>query len=199
MEKQIINPIKEIKISDSDKLFFTSDTHFCHKNIIKFCNRPFKDCHEMNEALIKNWNSVVPEDGEVWHLGDFCFGGFKDWYTIFSRLNGHIHLVLGNHDVSAEGSILSLFDSFHGGLARLRVNNTTVIWLSHFPLLCWSESKRGAWNLFGHVHTTKDKHQTGFDYERTHKFKTEYQYDVGVDFNDYKPISYDELLIKFKK
>lgn len=58
-----------------DKVFFTSDTHFGHSNIIKYCNRPFKDKDEMNETLISNWNKVVPEDGIVIHCGDFAFAG----------------------------------------------------------------------------------------------------------------------------
>jgi len=64
-----------IFIEDSSKIFFTSDTHFSHSNIIKFCDRPFSDVNEMNTALINNWNKVVPEDGIVFHLGDFAWSG----------------------------------------------------------------------------------------------------------------------------
>ena len=56
---------------DGDKVFFTSDTHFNHTNIIQYCQRPFKSTDEMNEAMIDNWNSVVGEDDTVFHLGDF--------------------------------------------------------------------------------------------------------------------------------
>lgn len=64
-----------LKIQETDKVFFTSDTHFNHKNIITFCKRPFETVEEMNEALVSNWNSVVPEDGTVFHCGDFALGG----------------------------------------------------------------------------------------------------------------------------
>ena len=57
-----------------ENLFFTSDTHFFHEGIIRFCNRPFGSVEEMNETLIRNWNEKVPEDGTVFHLGDFAFG-----------------------------------------------------------------------------------------------------------------------------
>lgn len=80
------------------KIFFTSDTHFCHKNIISYAGRPFFSTEEMDKALIENWNSVVPEDGIVFHLGDFCFGGNTQWKTIRKKLNGKIYLILGNHD-----------------------------------------------------------------------------------------------------
>lgn len=84
---------------DGDKVFFTSDTHFKHANIIKFCERPFGSIEEMNEALIANWNRVVGKDDFVFHLGDFCFGGSEAWNSILDRLNGKIYLVLGNHDI----------------------------------------------------------------------------------------------------
>lgn len=60
---------------DGSGVFFTSDTHFNHANIIRFCNRPFKDVSHMNEAIISNWNRVVGPEDIVFHLGDFCLGG----------------------------------------------------------------------------------------------------------------------------
>ena len=64
------------------KYFFTSDTHFGHSNIIKFCNRPFKNAEEMDRVLIENWNNKVPEDGLVFHLGDFGWGGYQEYKKI---------------------------------------------------------------------------------------------------------------------
>ena len=52
---------------DKDHLFFTSDTHFHHANIIRFCNRPFRDVEEMDEILIRNWNEVVGPEDTVFH------------------------------------------------------------------------------------------------------------------------------------
>lgn len=60
---------------DGSKVYFTSDTHFYHSNIIGFCKRPFKNVEDMNETLIENWNRVVGQDDIVFHLGDFCLGG----------------------------------------------------------------------------------------------------------------------------
>ena len=79
--------------------WFTADTHFGHENIIKYCNRPFKDADEMNDVLINNWNEQVVEDDTIFHLGDLCFKKFhrgKDIVT--EELNGNIILIKGNHD-----------------------------------------------------------------------------------------------------
>lgn len=84
---------------DGAKVYFTSDTHFNHANIIGFCSRPFKNVNEMNETLIANWNRVVGVDDIVFHLGDFCLGGSAEWTNVLNRLNGKIYLIVGNHDM----------------------------------------------------------------------------------------------------
>ena len=84
---------------DGSRVFFTSDTHFNHANIIRFCNRPFKDVSHMNEAIISNWNRVVGPEDIVFHLGDFCLGGSAEWINVLNRLNGKIYLISGNHDI----------------------------------------------------------------------------------------------------
>ena len=55
------------------KIFVTADTHFNHENIIKYCNRPFKDVNEMNEVIINNWNSVVSKDDIIYHIVYYWF------------------------------------------------------------------------------------------------------------------------------
>lgn len=84
---------------DGNRVFFTSDTHFNHTNIIRFCNRPFKDVSHMNETIISNWNRVVGSEDIVFHLGDFCLGGSAEWINVLNRLNGKIYLISGNHDI----------------------------------------------------------------------------------------------------
>jgi calcineurin-like phosphoesterase family protein len=81
-------------------IFFISDTHFFHKNIIRFCDRPFASVEAMNEAMIENWNAAVGVCDTVWHLGDFSFGTHEMQLSIIERLNGEIHIVQGNHDRS---------------------------------------------------------------------------------------------------
>src|ERR1700680_540882 len=85
---------------------FTSDTHFGHENIIKYCARPFKTSWEMDAAMVNNWNGVVGPPDTVYHLGDFAFGrGAQPEYIskIAKQLHGKIHLIIGNHEKIAQG------------------------------------------------------------------------------------------------
>lgn len=180
--------------STEDKLFFTSDTHWGHSNIIRFCNRPYESVEEMNEKLIENWNNVVPEDGIVFHLGDFAFGGSLLWKSVCERLNGKKHLIIGNHDMkNLRAGAEALFDSVNMQL-QLSIDDRTV-YLNHYPFLCyggvWRNADNTVWQLFGHTHLQKENN-SGKDFERL-KYAFPTQYDVGTDFNDYKPISYSEL------
>lgn len=184
-----------IKIKETSNLFFTSDNHFNHANIIKFCNRPFDSVEEMNEALISNWNNTVPKDGIVFHLGDFAFGGSEVWHKILSRLNGQIHLILGNHDL--KNFRQGYADSFASVQEQLTIDiDKKKVILTHFPLLCYHGAwgtEMNVWNLHGHIHVCKNKQtNTGKDFERM-KLAFPTQYDVGVDLNDYTPISFDEV------
>lgn len=83
---------------DPHEIWVTSDTHFNHVNIIKYCNRPFLSVEEMNEVIINNWNDVVPKGATVYHLGDFALGDKSLIPDLLNRLNGHIKFVMGNHD-----------------------------------------------------------------------------------------------------
>ena len=132
----------------NDKIWFCSDTHFNHANIIEYCNRPYHDITEMSETIIANWNNVVNKDDIVWHLGDFCLGPDqkKTIPQLVSRLNGKINLVLGNHD---HHSIDFYYKSgFNRVYDRPVIINNFVI-LSHAPLE-WV--KDPMYNIFGHVH-----------------------------------------------
>ena len=79
--------MKEFKF-DPDKVFFTSDLHIGHKNIIEYSHRPFSNIEEMNETLIDNWNKTVPEDGIVFDLGDPAIFEKQVWNGVLSRLKG---------------------------------------------------------------------------------------------------------------
>lgn len=176
---------------EARKLFFTSDLHFYHKNIIRYCNRPFSSVEQMNEQLILNWNNTVPPDGTVFVLGDFCFAGSKELKEILSRLNGTIILVKGNHDKLSKG-MEALFEYTTYQLV-LNIEDTKV-YLNHFAFLTFAGSNNHAIQLFGHVHSTIDTRNKG-----RLKYLLPSQYDVGVDNNDYYPISWEQVMYRINK
>ena len=190
----------DFKYNDGSKIFFTSDTHYDHANIIKFCDRPFKDVEEMNWKLIKNWNDKVPQDGLVFHLGDFAWGGYDKWKSIRDQLNGDIVLIKGNHDIKNMSSKAEQ-ELFKFSTQQMLIEvEGRKIYLNHYPFLCYAgvyrDPKGLVYNAFGHVHSGPNK--KGEDIPRlTHCFPT--QYDVGVDNNDYTPISWYELNEKIQK
>lgn len=87
------------KLFNKRKIFLISDTHFDHYNIIKYCNRPFKNVNEMNNVIVNNWNKTVRKKDIIYFLGDVCFGrGHRSIDYWFSKLNGKIFFIRGNHD-----------------------------------------------------------------------------------------------------
>ena len=174
---------------DGAKVFFTSDTHFTHANIIRFCSRPFKNVEEMDETMIANWNRVVGENDIVFHLGDFCMGGSAKWTNVLNRLNGKIYLIIGNHDM--KNLKQSCSDRFEKVAMQMYIEvDKQKIYLNHCPFLCYGGAYRDTWQLFGHVHTNKNN--TGIDAPRLEMlFPT--QYDVGVDNNNFTPVSFEQV------
>lgn len=190
-------------VKEKDKLFFTSDTHFDHANIIKYCDRPFKNKDHMNEVLINNWNSVVTNEDLVIHAGDFCWGGRGEWIHFITRLHGRMILVQGNHDRDKDIPY-NLFERVSEGYLNVEVKDDQPqrITVCHFPMLSWLQSHKGAWNLFGHWHSGAIRKPEGdspddrevAEYVQNeelafHKLRPT-QYDVGTDGNGYFPVSY---------
>ena len=129
-------------------MFFTSDTHFHHSNIIKYCGRPFSSSEEMDEVLISNWNKTVGKKDIVYHLGDFAFlkgeNSQKAFYSLKDRLNGNIVFIKGNHDHYPP--TLRWFDLF-----ELKINKQHIV-MCHYPMMTWNKAHYGSFHLFGHVH-----------------------------------------------
>lgn len=178
----------------NEKLFFTSDTHFGHRNIIKYCQRPFSSVDEMDEMLISNWNSVVEPDAIVFHLGDFAMGGPKEWDKILQRLNGRIFLIAGNHDLKTVSKGITRFEDVAMQIV-LNIKGQRI-YLNHYPFLCYSGVNHNAWQLFGHVHSNTFNDNN--DSPRL-KMLLPTQYDVGVDYNNFTPVSFNQIKKIIKK
>lgn len=164
------------------KIWFTSDTHFNHTNIIKYANRPFHSVEEMNDVIINNWNSLVKEDDIVYHLGDFCFG---DPWKYLDALYGNIKIILGSHDSHWYAEDYN--DGRVSMLGRMHVMDTLYrkdghaisLTLNHYAMRSWPLSHYGSWHLFGHHHGKLESYGKSFD--------------VGVDCHNFRPIEIKEV------
>lgn len=155
-------------------IYFTSDEHYGHKNIVRYCNRPFKTVEEMDAEIIKRHNEIVTENDTTYHLGDFTF---KDHEHYVKQLNGAHIFIKGNHD---------RFFIKHN-LLDITIKGQPIT-LCHYPMVVWNRSHYNSWHLFGHVHNSKE-----FDVGK--------KYNVGVDANDFYPVSFDTIkrIMSFSK
>ena len=197
-----------IMLTPTQKIFFSSDQHFGHRNVVKFCARPFVDEKAMGKQLIENWNSVVGPDDIVVTMGDLFW--FNDSHAIkkcIAKLNGkEIYIVLGNHD--KRESFRRITDGrFHilDGISHIYLRcedetrwyqKTFEIVCSHYPLMTWAHRDKGAINLFGHIHSGP---RSLADYDQDLPLWIGQQLDVGVDNQEYTPISFEDLLFKLEE
>ena len=186
-----------LEVLDADKLYFSSDSHFHHRNICNYCNRPFDNRKEMDDALIANWNSVVPEDGIVVHCGDFMLPhktGDKEYKKIWDKLNFKtLILCRGNHDriecgtyVYGDKTVIVV------DIAMIEVEGIKIM-ACHYPMLSYPAD----FQVFGHIHTLSDGTCYGIDGDVNDRLRKT-QYDVGADQNGYTPISYWQLVDIFR-
>src|SRR5580698_6429953 len=161
--------------------YFTSDTHFGHSRIIQYSKRPFKHVDEMNETIIDNWNSVVKSTDAVWHLGDFAFLPEHKAENILRRLNGHKHLIIGNHDKN--NTRLQGWESVQY-YKEIKVNNDDLIVLLHYGMRVWCKSHYGSYMLYGHSHGSLLGNSQSLD--------------VGVDCWNFTPIDFEQIKARMK-
>lgn len=141
------------------KNFYISDTHFGHYNVIRFDNRPFSSCEEMEDTIVANWNGVVEKDDTVYILGDFCWLDESEWVRILDRLNGKKVLIKGNHDYKRLKQGSKIASKFLGVYDYLEVSdNGNKVILSHYPLPFYrSNYNPNMFHLYGHVHRTLEE------------------------------------------
>ena len=186
-----VNPFAEI---DHQNLFFTSDWHLGHANVIKFDKRPFKDVDEMAQTIINNWNSVVDDDSIVYYMGDLFYKVKASHIAyMMHQLKGEIRVILGNHDRLNQ---LVRMDRFSDIQSYQRVSviddenkyGKQDLILSHYPHLIWDKHHHGCWHLHGHSH----QNLTTTPYGRNTYYNRKV-IDVGCNGWNYTPISYQEI------
>lgn len=164
--------------------WYTADPHFGHDNIIRFCNRPFRSVGEMDAAIVSNFASRMQADDDLWVVGDFGFGRLagKDGYleSLFHSIPGRKHLIVGNHD---DDRVKALPWETVEDIAVIKDGDQRLT-LCHYPMITWEGARKGAIQLFGHVH------------ERWRG--TRNSVNVGVDVWDFLPIHLGDILKRAK-
>jgi calcineurin-like phosphoesterase family protein len=186
--------------------WFTSDTHYGHKNILEYEKeaRPFQTLEEMHDVLVDRWNAVVGINDIVFHLGDFAFG--KHNIQIASRLKGKKRLILGNHDKYSTSEYLKYFDKIYGVLFWERCI------LSHVPVHNNGLGARWLLNVHGHLHSRKVKRTIGMmmdvpqDDGRVVTISTPIcegedpnYFNVSVEQNNLTPIHRDKIIERLEE
>ena len=168
-------------------IYFTSDLHLGHRGIIEMCDRPFKEVSEMNEVLIQNWNHFVRKNDIVYILGDIAHKlSVPEVNEIVRKLNGRKVLIKGNHDKVYDGSLFEEVCDFK----EIHYNGISIS-LMHYPMLSWPKSHHGSIHLHGHMHNKQE-------YNLQMKEEGIRRYDVGVDANDFAPVSILNVLSFFE-
>jgi len=159
--------------------FFTSDEHYGHRKIIEYTNRPFKSVEEMDETIIKNHNSIVSNGDITVHAGDFTL--WKNVEGIYrkyiNRLNGSHIFLKGSHDywLKRESNINQIWER------NISINGTKYYFVvCHYNMRTWHKSHYNSFQLFGHSHGRL--------------LPTGKQHDIGVDNNQFFPLSANQIV-----
>lgn len=170
--------------------WITSDTHFWHKNILKYQpkERPFANIREMNEVLIERWNSTIQPNDEIYHLGDFGFCNAKQTVEILEQLNGKKFFIFGNHDSQMRDKIVRPFFEWMKDYHELRMPGLKGgVVLCHYPMFSWNRMHHGVPHLYGHTHGSIPwVHHQGM------------ARDIGSDTNECTPYNIRTLLHEMK-
>ena len=177
-----------------NKVFFTADTHFGQERALILSRRPFRSVKEMDDYMVDQWNGIIGPNDDVYHLGDFGDYSFRP------KLNGNIHLILGNYDKDftvvhrTDKKILKKMESYFIDIhtyTTLRIDDlntdteniikdkVNILYLVHRPNDCIKDVSK-VYNLFGHIHGRQKVKRYGID--------------VGVDANFFRPMSADDVV-----
>ena len=165
-------------------IWFTADFHLGHKNIIRYCNRPFQTIEEMNREILERLNSRVKANDILYFLGDFCIGSKARAAELRRKIRcKKIFALGGNHD--KETRKLTQEFTWLNDLAEVSLNGQRIV-LCHYAMRVWNQSSRGAWHLYGHSHGKLPAPDTSLSM------------DVGVDTHDFRPWHFDEIQERMK-
>lgn len=174
-------------------VYFTSDLHIGHKKEFVYLARGFESIEEHDEAILANWNATVSEKDEVYLLGDVMLNDKEYGLEILRKLNGHIHIIRGNHDTDEKIKKYAECDNVVEVVAAayLRAGKNTL-YLSHYPTLVSNRKQIQVnnirANIYGHTHQKTNFFDDGVHGEHP------YMYHVGVDSHNLRPVLLEEVI-----
>lgn len=182
------------------KVFFTSDLHFGHENVLRFDNRPFASVEEMDAELVRRWNAKVSKEDLVYVLGDLIWKSRNgDAHTLIKSLNGQIILIKGNHDrflhnAQAKKALAGVKD-YDDICVTLEDGSVRRCILSHYFIPMYNGHRHQAIHLHGHSHTT-DEADLEFQIAKMLNYKgfANDIFNVGCMYWNYEPVTLDEIL-----
>lgn len=165
------------------KIWLSGDYHLSHKNIIKYCNRPFDSVDEMNKTISKNHNRVVGKKDLFYFLGDLTLHNKRVAYMAIKNLNGKWHFIRGNHDKKTI-RVIEDHVEWVDGLRVIQIDGKKIT-LSHFACRVWDGSHHGHYHFYAHSHGELTPFKNSLD--------------VGIDnayrlLGEYRPFSLEEAL-----
>lgn len=187
------------------KVFFTSDTHFFHKNILKHCPLRKELCNALDENdisswddwMVDRWNKVIGKHDIVYIIGDFAFGSAELAKKILGKLNGKKFLILGNHDGSSDK-----LDNYFKQITQQKMvvfkkehydflEEDIQVFMCHYPLITWPSKHYGAIQLHGHCHGRMDDYNEAL---------SDLRVDVGIDSTiaEFEPVPLEKIYKYFK-
>ena len=158
--------------------WFTADFHLSHKNIIQYCNRPFKTIEEMNAIILDNLLKSVNRGDTLYFLGDLTFDKniATDFFNILKDVE--VYFIIGNHDSFQVIKITQEKCVSVSQIINISIEEQPIT-LCHYAMRVWNRSHFNSWQLYGHSHGNLS------DIGK--------QYDVGVDSNNFLPVSFAKL------
>jgi calcineurin-like phosphoesterase family protein len=196
LRRWVPNPTHDIFSKQAIMIWFTSDLHFGHQNVIDYCARPFENVDEMNKFLLKRWNATVADDDIVYVLGDLALMKAGAFLPIGSGLKGRKILIKGNHDSYSAAQYSSMgFLVFDEAVITLWNKRIRLSHYPHWPAAPELEDpndlrypdrrppKDGKVLFHGHVHKKWVQHSAGDVFE----------INVGVDVWNYQPVAASTL------
>lgn len=162
-------------------------------------NTIFFTSKEMEDEMVKRWNTAVGTGDTVYILGDFCWGNEREWNRILDLLCGKKILVRGNHDLRRFSDLDSLHSKLVDVCDYMEIEDAgRHVVLSHYPIVCFNNHFHGWYHLYGHVHTSFEAQMMEHDkllmqdlYQREHRM-----YNVGcmVPYMNYTPKTLTDII-----